>query len=201
MTAGRFKSRRLTFDRISFGKLHYRAAVWLHPCLPSHCVSESPLVHYSTKGWSFFWLTAPGPKRTHPSPSTLSKSHTIKKKIVLGIPPPANVRLPWVVILFLGGGIGCCVQTHTRWRCAFTARFSTVYDVRRRVFSSNADWGWRIYSSQIWHQKKGLSSLSFAHLVLVALKLIVWPVARAIGLTELKNTCLKSPTCHAVKES
>lgn len=84
--------------------------MWLHPRLPSRCVSESPLVHYSTKGWSFFWLTTPGLKRTHPSPSTLSKSHTIKKKIVLGTPPPANVRLSWVLIL-LRGVWGVCAHT------------------------------------------------------------------------------------------
>lgn len=76
-STGRVKSRRLTLGQISWGKLHYRADVRLHP----RCFSESPLVRESTKGSSFLWLTAPGKKRTHPSPSTLSKSHTVKKNI------------------------------------------------------------------------------------------------------------------------
>lgn len=76
-SAGRVKSRRLTLGQISWGKLRYRADVWLHP----RRFSESPLVRESTKGSSFLWLTAPGMKRTHPSPSTLSKSHTVKKNI------------------------------------------------------------------------------------------------------------------------
>lgn len=42
-----------------------------------------------------------------------------------------------------------CVCRRVRWRYTFTAHFSTLDDVRRRVFSSNAGWGGRIYSSQV----------------------------------------------------
>lgn len=76
-------------------------------------MSESPLVHYSTKGRSFFWLTTPGLKRTHPSHLQHYPKVIQLKKNSSRYSSASKCKAFLSFDSFWGvGSGGCCVHTH-----------------------------------------------------------------------------------------